>query len=168
MSSTRTPEDALPAGTPAPGFSLHDTPHSRVSMEDFAGRAVVLVFYVADWHPVATDQLLQITAMLPEIERLNASVVGISVDSTWSHAALAGANSITFPLLSDDSPMGSVGCRYGVQSAQSGRSRRALFVIDDARVVRWSGVFPDELNPGVDGLLAALESLTKAGSQSIS
>ena len=54
----------LPAGSRAPAFTLHDTPHSRVSLDDFRGRAVVLVFYVADWQPVATDELAMFAELL--------------------------------------------------------------------------------------------------------
>ena len=48
---------------------------------------------------------------------------------------------------------------YGVCVPETGRSRRALFVIDPEGVVRWSATFPDMLNPGADGVLSALEAL---------
>ena len=50
----------LAAGSKAPDFTLHDAPHSSVSLSDLLGRPTVLVFYVADWHPVSTDQLIQL------------------------------------------------------------------------------------------------------------
>lgn len=149
----------LAAGSQAPDFVLHDTPYSSVSLSDLLGRAVVLVFYVADWHPVASDQLVQLTALHPEVERLGASVVGIAVDSPWSHAAFAAENSITIPLLSDDAPAGRVARAFGVYSSASGRSKRALFVLSASGTVVWSGTFPDAVNPGVDALLSALEAL---------
>jgi len=153
------PATPLPAGSPAPAFMLHDTPHSRVALEDFRGRAVVLVFYVADWHPVAADQLAAYQELLSDFERFDARLLGISVDATWSHAAFAHATRITFPLLADDEPPGAVARAYQVYVPETGRSRRALFVIDPEGLVRWSATFPDMLNPGVDGVLAALEAL---------
>jgi peroxiredoxin len=152
----------LAAGSRAPQFMLHDGPHSRVGLSDLLGRASVLVFYVADWHPVASDQLVQLATLQPEFERLGACVVGIAVDSPWSHGAFAAENSIPFPLLSDDAPAGHVARSFGVYSPASGRSERALFVLDASGMVVWSGVFPDTVNPGVDAVLGALESIWHA------
>src|SRR4051794_1829945 len=162
MSHQRLP---LAAGSHAPDFTLRDGPNSIVSLSDLLGRAAVLVFYVADWHPVAGDQLVQLTALQPEFERLGASVVGIAVDSPWSHAAFAAEKSISFPLLSDDAPAGQVARAFGVYSAASGRSERALFVLDPSGTVVWSGTFPDTVNPGVDAVLSALEAIGHARNQ---
>ena len=153
------PQVPLAAGSKAPDFALHDTSFSTLALSDLIGRPAVLVFYVADWHPVAADQLIQLTALAPEFERIGASVVGIAVDSPWSHAAFASGNSIAVPLLSDDAPAGEVARAFGVYSPASGRSRRALFVLDASGVVVWRCLFPDAVNPGVDALLSALEAL---------
>jgi peroxiredoxin len=149
-------------GTTAPAFALHDTPHSRVGLDDFRGRTVVLAFYVADWHPVASAQLALYQELLPHLERLDAAVLGISVDATWSHDAFSRATGIRFPLLADDAPPGAVARAYGVYVPETGRSRRALFVIDRDGIVRWSATFHDAVNPGADGVLSALESLRPA------
>lgn len=151
-------ETAIAPGTQAPRFALRDTPHSRVDLEDYRGRAVVLVFYVADWHPVATEQLMRFQCLLPDLDRLGASVLGISTDATWSHDAFAHAHGLAFPLLADDDPPGSTASSYGLLDPATGRSRRALVVIDPEGVVRWSETFPDAVDPGVDGVLSALES----------
>jgi peroxiredoxin len=138
---------------------MHDSPHSRLGLEDFRGRAVVLVFYGADWHPVATAQLGLYQELLPHVERLGAVVLGISVDGTWSHQEFARAAGIRFPLLSDDAPPGGVARDYGVYVPRTGRTRRALFVLDRDRLIQWSATFPDAVNPGADGILSALEAL---------
>ena len=117
----------------------------------------MLAFYVADWHPVAMDQLAQLAELTPELDRRGASVLAVSVDGTWSHAAFARAVNVPFPLLADDEPPGAVARAYGVFVPESGRSRRALFVIEPTGVVGWSATVPDEVNPGVDGLMSALE-----------
>jgi peroxiredoxin len=153
------PHLPLAAGSHAPEFTLHDGPYSTLSLSDLLGRAAVLVFYVADWHPVGGDQLVHLTAMHGEFERLGASVVGIAVDSPWSHSAFSAAKSITFPLLSDDAPPGQVARAFGVHSSASGRSQRALFVLNASGIVVWSGSFPDAVNPGVDAILNALEGM---------
>ena len=53
------------AGWIAPPFSLRDSPHSSLSLDDLRGGPVVLVFYVADWHPVAAEQLRQLEELRP-------------------------------------------------------------------------------------------------------
>ena len=63
-----------------------------------------------------------------------------------------------FPLLADFEPKGDVARAYGAYSGQDGTSERALFVIDDDGIVRWSYVSPVGVNPGADGILRALES----------
>lgn len=150
---------ALPAGSAAPAFALHDSPHSSVALEDFRGRVLVLVFYGADWHPVATAQLGLYQELLPHLERLGAVLLGISVDGTWSHQEFARAAGIGFPLLSDDAPPGGVARAYGVYVPATGRSQRALFVIDRAGLIHWRATFPDAVNPGADGILSGLEAL---------
>jgi peroxiredoxin len=152
-----TRRELLPAGVRAPDFALRDTPHSRIALRDVRGQAVVLAFHVADWHPVATDQLLALAQVCGELERLNAVVLAVSVDAVWSHNAYAQSANLPFPLLADDEPPGAVAAAYGVLDPTSGRSRRSLFVIDGSGIVRWSAAFPDAVNPGVDGVLSALE-----------
>src|SRR5687767_14383690 len=91
-------EAALSPGSPAPDFTLHDTPHSRLSLADFRGQALVLTFYVADWQPVASAQLQLYQDMRLHLQHLGAAILGISVDGCWSHAAFARAIGVRFPL----------------------------------------------------------------------
>jgi peroxiredoxin len=134
-------------------------PDTRVSLRDFRGRPVVLVFYPADWSPVCGDQVALYNEILPEFEQLGAQVLGISVDGPWCHAAFARDRRLKFPLLADFEPKGAVARRYGAYRDADGVSERALFVIDGAGVIRWSHVSPIDVNPGADGILAALERL---------
>lgn len=151
--------DALPAGTMAPSFSLPAAPGRQVSLEEFRGRTVVLAFYPADWSPVCGDQMALYSALHSEFERLGAVVLGISVDGPWCHAAFGEARNLKLTLLADFEPKGAVSRRYGVYNESEGTSDRALFVIDGGGVIRWSYVSPDEINPGADGILEALEQL---------
>ena len=82
------------------------------------------------------------------------------MDSAWCHAAFAKARNLHFPLLADFHPRGEVSQRYSAYREQDGTSERALFVIDGEGVVRWSYVSPVAVNPGADGILRALDSLT--------
>lgn len=149
----------LPPGTKAPGFELRSTPDETVSLVEFRGQPVILAFYPGDWSPVCSDQMALYQELLPEFGRFGAELLGISVDSAWSHLAFATDRNLHFPLLADFEPKGEVARSYDVYRAQDGTSERALFVIDADGVVRWSYVSPVGVNPGADGILRALETL---------
>jgi peroxiredoxin len=149
----------LQPGTVGPDFSLHTTPDQAVALSEFRGRPVILAFYPADWSPVCGDQLALYSEVMPEFQRFNAELLGISVDGVWCHLAYAKDRKLRFPLLSDFEPKGEVARQYGVYRARNGTSERALFVLDDAGVIRWSYVSPIGINPGADGILRALEGL---------
>jgi len=149
----------LSPGKKAPDFSLHSTPDQTVSLSEFHGRPVILAFYPADWSPVCTDQMSLYNQILPEFQKFNAEIFGISVDGTWSHVAFSKDRNLKFPLLADFEPKGKVSALYGAYSNKSGESERALFVIDKNGMVSWSYLSPDGVNPGADGILDALEKL---------
>jgi peroxiredoxin len=150
-------EHVLPPGTPAPDFSLRSTPDQKVSLSEFRGQPVILAFYPADWSPVCGDQMGLYNEILSEFQRFGAELLGISVDGIWCHLAFAHDRKLHFPLLSDFEPKGEVARQYGVYRQQDGHSERALFVIDGDGLIRWSYVSPVGVNPGADGILAALE-----------
>ena len=152
----------LPPGTPAPGFELKATPDQKLSLADFRGKPLILVFYPEDWSPVCSDQLALYQELLPDFRELGAELVAISVDGVWCHLAFAENRNLHFPLLADFEPKGDVARAYGVYRSTDGTSERALFVIDGDGVVQWSYVSPVGINPGADGILRALEDLAKA------
>ena len=131
-----------------------------VGPADFRGRPLILVFYPADWSPVCTDQLGLYQEIMPEFQRHGAELLGISVDSLWSHLAFARDRNLHFPLLADFEPKGDVSRRYGAYREKDGFSERALFVIDAAGTVRWHYLSPVGVNPGADGIFEALEALS--------
>lgn len=153
------PGRVLPAGTPAPGFSLESSTGNSIALSDFLGKPVILAFYPADWSPVCGDQLSLYNEVLPLFEEHAAKLLGISVDSRWSHQAYMEERQLSFPLLSDFEPKGEVARRYGVYDSRAGLSERALFVIDSDGIIHWSYVSPPGINPGANGILSALESL---------
>jgi peroxiredoxin len=153
----------LPPGTEAPEFRLPSTPDQTVSLGEFRGQPLILAFYPEDWSPVCSDQLALYQELLPEFQKFNAELLGISVDGIWSHLAFAKDRNLHFPLLADFEPKGDVSRTYQVYRATEGTSERALYVIDADGIVRWSYVSPVGINPGADGILRALESLEEGG-----
>ncbi len=152
---------ALKEGTAAPEFSLPSTPDQRVSLSDFRGRPVILVFYPADWSPVCGDQLALYNELRDDFAGFDATVLGISVDGPWCHIAFAKDRSYHLTLLSDFEPKGEVARRYGAYREKDGVTERALFVIDAEGIIRWSYVSPVGVNPGAAGILKALEALPR-------
>lgn len=153
------PDKALPPGTPAPDFTLHSTPDQSVSLHELKGRPVVLIFYPADWSPVCNDELAVFNELLPEFEKYDAQLLGISVDGVWCHLAFADARNLRFGLLSDFEPKGEVSRMYGVYRDKDGVSARASFVIDPEGIIVWNEVAPVGINPGAAGVLDALETM---------
>ncbi len=150
----------LPPGTLAPDFTLRSAPDKKLSLSELRGRPVVLVFYPADWSPVCGDQVALYNEILPDFREHGAEVLGISVDGVWCHAEFARQRNLHFPLLSDFEPKGEVARLFGAYREKDGTTERALFVLDKSGIIRWSYCSPINVNPGADGILTALESLT--------
>jgi peroxiredoxin (alkyl hydroperoxide reductase subunit C) len=151
----------LRPGARAPPLDLPATPDCRrLSLSSFAGAPLVIVFYPADFTPVCAGEIGLFNELVPEFQRLGARVVGVSVDSIWTHVAFAEELHVQIPLLADFHPKGAVARRYNVYRAEEGFSERALFVVDGDGFIFWSHVSPIELNPGAAGVLDALERLT--------
>jgi peroxiredoxin len=155
---------AMPGpGDKAPAFTLPSGPSQSMTLNDLRGRPVVLAFYPADWSPVCSDQMALYQAVLPILEGYGATLLGLSVDGVWCHQAFADSRKLHFPLLADFEPKGAVSRTYGSYDQSSGESQRNLFVIDPDGAVFWSHHSPDSVNPGADGILAALEAMRSGG-----
>lgn len=150
----------LQKGIPAPEFELFSTPDQKLKLSELRGKKVILVFYPADWSPVCGDQVALYNEMLRYFHKYNAEVVGISVDSKWCHLAFEKDRGLHFPLLADFEPKGAVARSYGVYDEKEGQCERALFVLDEEGIIRWSYLSPVGINPGADGILEALESMS--------
>ena len=147
-------------GTPAPDFSLPNHEGKQVSLADFRGGKLMLVFYPLDFSPVCTDQLSIYQEVLPQIEERGASLVGISVDSTWAHRAFREKLGITIPLLSDFEPKGEVISQLR-RLSRRGRPRQPLAGAGRrGGVVRWVHESPTPLEiPGANLIFDALSAV---------
>ncbi|MER3458284.1 MAG: peroxiredoxin [Chloroflexota bacterium] len=149
----------LPAGSPAPDFSLPGTTDSPIRLSDYRGhKHVLLAFYPFDFSPVCSLQLPGLQERLHEFHRLSTEVLGISVDSPYSHRAFAQQLGLTFPLLSDFAR--EVSRAYGVLR-ESGASERALFLVDKEGVIRYAYVSDLGQVPDIEPVLVLLRQLEK-------
>jgi peroxiredoxin len=159
--------EGLPVGDMAPDFELPDDTGQPVRLSDLRGRPTLLVFYPLDWSPGCSQQLDLYQQEIEEFERRGVRLIGISVDSIYSHGAWAAARGISFPLLSDFQPKGEVARRYGVWREQDGFSDRALFLIDADGRIAWKHVSPQLHHiPDIYDLFDELDNVSAGGDQS--
>jgi peroxiredoxin Q/BCP len=126
---------AVGVGERAPDFTLPSTGGQSVSLSDFAGRPVVLVFYPGDDTPVCTKQLNSYNEGLDQFEALDAQVLGVSAQNVDSHEKFSGKHGFKFPLLADTDKH--VAGLYGTLGP-IGFPRRSVFVIDAGGTVRYA------------------------------
>ena len=126
---------SVAVGDRAPNFTLPSTGGGTVSLADFAGRPVVLVFYPGDDTPVCTKQLNSYNDGLEQFEALDAQVLGISAQGVDSHEKFSGKHGFRFPLLADTDK--AVAGLYGTLGP-IGFPRRSVFVIDAGGTVRYA------------------------------
>jgi peroxiredoxin len=151
------------AGEPAPDFTLRNQDGEEVSLSDFRGRKLLLVFYPMDFSPVCSDQLSVYQEVKPEIEAAGVEMVGVSVDHGFAHKAFQEKLGIDTQLLADFEPKGEVARAYGAYVEKRGHASRSLVLIDEEGMVEWSYEPPNPLEvPGANLIFDALkESLSK-------
>ena len=127
----------IAVGEQAPDFTLPDQGGQEVSLSDFRGHRVLLVFYPLDFSPVCTDQLTLYRDIAPQLKEADVTPLGISVDSAFAHKAFQDQLGIETSLLSDFEPKGAVASAYGAYLDGAGHSNRSLVLIDAEGKVEW-------------------------------
>lgn len=135
----------IAVGEQAPDFTLRDQDGEEVSLADYRGRKVLLVFYPGDFSPVCSDQLSIYQEVKPELTEKGLELVGISVDSFFAHKAFQEKLGIDTTLLSDFEPKGEVARAYGSYFEPMGFANRTLVLVDEEGKVAWTYESP---NPG--------------------
>jgi len=127
----------LPAGTPAPAFSLARADGGRFTEADLAGRRTVLVFYPFAFSPVCTDQLQLYEPLAKELAGAGDALYGVSCDSTWAQGAFREKLGVSSEQLSDFEPKGAACRAFGVLH-EGGFPQRALVVTAPDATISWS------------------------------
>ncbi len=144
-------------GAPAPEFSLKDQDQKEVKLSDYRGtKRVVLIFYPLDWSTVCTKEHVCIVNEKKQFEQLDAQVLGLSVDSVWSHKAYADKMGIQYPLLADFQPRGAVAAKYGVYLEDKGITGRAIFIIDRDGKLAWQKNYDIPVVPDISEVAKVL------------
>jgi peroxiredoxin len=141
----------LEINTPAPDFTLKNTLREDITLSSFRNQNVVLAFYPAAFTGVCEKELCTFRDALAGFNDMNATVLGISVDSPFANGVFGAVNDINFDLLSDysRSAVNAYGIALDDFAGMPGytASKRAVFVVDGDGIIRYAWVGP---NPGVE------------------
>lgn len=148
-------KDSMPLiGDEAPAFSAVTTEGSVDFPKDYSGKWVILFSHPADFTPVCTTEFMAFQKMLPEFQKINTELIGLSIDSIYAHIAwfrtikeridckgMKGVE-ITFPLIADIKM--EVAKKYGMlqPNASTTQAVRAVFIIDPNSKIRTILYYP--------------------------
>ena len=154
---------SLSVGQAAPDFTLQNQDKKEVKLSDFAGkRNVVLMWYPLDWSPVCTNEHACFVNDMKKFETLDAEVLGVSVDSVWSHKAFADKMGIKYSLLADFHPRGAMSEKYGVYLADKGITGRAIAIVNKTGKIAWFKNYDIPVVPDLKEVAAALSQVKAA------
>lgn len=151
---------SIAVGQKAPDFTLLNQDKKEVKLSDFAEKKnVVLMWYPLDWSPTCTNEHACFVNDMKKFEKLDAQVVGLSVDSVWSHKAWAEKMGICYPLLADFQPRGAVAEKFGVYLPEKGITGRAIAIIDRNGKLAWFKNYEILQVPDVNEVAQALQKV---------
>ena len=130
-------------GDKAPNFTLRDTQKQEVSLSDYEGKKLVILFFPLAFTGVCTEELCGVRDYSEEYNNLDAEIVGISVDSLFVLERFKAENNYNFTLLSDFNKEASraYGTLYeNFVLDMKGVSKRAAFVVDQKGTIRYAEV----------------------------
>lgn len=152
---------ALQVGQAAPGFKLFNTEKKEISLEDFKGKNLVILFFPQAFTGTCTTELCSVRDNLNIYTKLNADVIGISVDSLFTLNAFKKEQNYNFDLLSDFNKETSKAYDSFIEEfvfGMKGVSKRAAFIVDKNSILQYIEICekPSDL-PNFDAIKACLE-----------
>jgi len=163
----------LQLGDIAPNFTQKSST-GEISFYDWAGDSWVVFFsHPADYTPVCTTELGEVSKLVPEFEKRNAKVIALSVDGVESHQGwISDINetqntTVNYPILADDDK--TVSNLYGMIHPNSNAKLtvRTVFVIDPQKKVRLTITYPPSTGRNFDEILRVLDSLQLTDNYSV-
>lgn len=151
-------------GQPAPDFTA-ETTYGPICLDDYKGKWLVLFSHPGDFTPVCTTEMIAFSKASQHFEKLNTSLLGLSIDSNPSHLAwmydiycMTGIV-VPFPIIADRN--GSIARKYGMISNDISNTEtvRNVFIIDDKGIVRVILVYPLNIGRFVPEILRIIEAL---------
>jgi peroxiredoxin 2/4 len=160
-----TPSPSLPRlGQPAPPFQA-ETTHGTLRLEDFKGGWLILFSHPADFTPVCTTEFIEFAKIAPELRRRGVELLGLSIDSTYSHIAWVRNIeqnfhvAIPFPVIADLNK--EVATLYGMimPGESKAETSRCVFIIDPHQIVRAMIYYPLTTGRNMDEILRLIDAL---------
>ena len=139
---------ALQIGQPAPDFTLYDSDKNEISLSNYRGKTVLLLFFPLAFSRVCTSELCTVRDNMSIYNDTNAVIMGISVDSLYVLAKFKSEENFSFLLLSDfnkEVSMNYEAIHEQFSYGMKGVSKRASFVIDKEGIIKYAEVLE---NPG--------------------
>jgi len=170
---TVTTHAALQVGKPAPDFDMLSTKNvetleERVRLQDYKGQWLILFFWPFDFTFVCPTEVTSFSDHLEAFHELECEVLGVSVDSVYTHRAWIntprdqnGIGAVRFPLASDITKQAARA--YGVLDEEAGSAHRGLFIIDPDGILRYQVVTDRNVGRSVDETLRVLQALQAGG-----
>jgi peroxiredoxin 2/4 len=160
-------EGCLRVGQLAPDFTataVVDQEFKTVKLSDYRGKYVVLFFYPLDFTFVCPTEIIAFSDRYEEFSKVGTEVLGVSVDSEFSHLAWiqtdrksGGIGDITYPLVSDLKK--EISTAYNVLDPDAGVALRGLFIIDKEGVIQHSTINNLSFGRSVDETLRTLKAI---------
>lgn len=160
-------------GEPAPYFKMlstkgPDAQDETVTLDDYQGKWLILFFYPYDFSFVCPTEILALSKRYQDFLALNADILGLSTDSTYTHRAWLktpqeenGIEGTQYPLASDSTHQ--VSEAYGVLVEEEGAALRGLFIIDPEGILQYSVIHNMDVGRSVDETFRVLEALQAGG-----
>ena len=154
---------AIRIGQQAPDFTLYDSDKQKVSLSDYKGKNVLLLFYPQAFTGTCTKELCSTRDNIALYDQANARVFGISVDSIFTLAKFKEEQHLNFPLLSDfnkttSAAYGSIYENFVFD--MHGVSKRSAFIIDKQGIIRYAEVLENAGDlPNFTAIQKTLETL---------
>ena len=154
---------SLAINQPAPTFKLFNTEKKEITLSDFKGKNVVLLFFPLAFTGTCTAELCSVRDNYAIYNNLNAVVLGISIDSLFTLGKFKEEQKLNFDLLSDFNKEASAayGCLYDeFIFGMKGVSKRSAFVINKEGILKYAEVLEKAADlPNFDAIKSCLESL---------
>ncbi len=160
-------------GKPAPDFNLPSTKNmetlaENISLSDYKGKWLILLFYPLDFTFVCPTELTAFSDRIDELNGVGAEILGVSTDSVHSHRAWIktprdqnGITDLQYPILSDVG--GKLAAKYNILVEEANIALRGLFIINPEGVLQYAVVHDLNIGRSVDETLRVLQGLQTGG-----
>lgn len=160
-------------GKPAPDFNLPSTKNmetlaENISLSDYKGKWLILLFYPLDFTFVCPTELTAFSDRIEELNGIGAEVLGVSTDSVHSHRAWVktprdqnGIEGLEYPLISDVG--GRLAAKYNILVEEENIALRGLFIINPEGILQYAVVHDLNIGRSVDETLRVLQGLQTGG-----